>query len=161
MKLKRLNKRGFSLVEVIIAMAVVSIVTFAALSIIYPATDKTVEANAQSNAIYFASDAIECFKATKDSDEFFAALYYRMGIEDKQKQTLHTLIEEKGEEKIYSIPIDNKWKAIIALKYDTTDLEVNPEAKLYDRITIAIESNVVPGKFLLDPVKVTCKRGGD
>lgn len=87
MKLKRLNKRGFSLVEVIIAMAVVSIVTFAALSIIYPATDKTVEANAQSNAIYFVADAIECFKATEikgsvvsDYSEFDEALLFRGGV---------------------------------------------------------------------------------
>lgn len=57
------NKKGFSLVEVAIAMAVVSIVTFTAIAIIYPATDKTKEANAQSAAIYFAADAIECFKA--------------------------------------------------------------------------------------------------
>ena len=64
MKFKKLkNKKGFSLVEVAIAMAVVSIVTITAIAIIYPATDKTKEANAQSAAIYFAADAIECFKA--------------------------------------------------------------------------------------------------
>ena len=80
MKLKRLNKRGFSLVEVIIAMAVVSIVTFAALSIIYPATDKTVEANAQSNAIYFAADAIECFKATDNVGELISTMSFRDGM---------------------------------------------------------------------------------
>ena len=57
------NKKGFSLVEVAIAMAVVSIVTITAIAIIYPATDKTKEANAKSAAIYFAADAIECFKA--------------------------------------------------------------------------------------------------
>ncbi len=86
MKLKRLNKRGFSLVEVAIAMAVVSIVTFAALSIIYPATDKTKVANSQSAAIYFAADALECFKATevkvdeygnKDTSEFYNALMFK------------------------------------------------------------------------------------
>ncbi|MBQ1195598.1 MAG: type II secretion system protein [Clostridia bacterium] len=80
MKLKRLNKRGFSLVEVAIAMAVISIVTFTALSIIYPATDKTVEASAQSNALYFAADAIECFKATKNPSELQAALSERDGV---------------------------------------------------------------------------------
>lgn len=80
MKLKRLNKRGFSLVEVAIAMAVVSIVTFAALSIIYPATDKTVEANARSNAIYFAADVIECLKATETPEELQAALDQRDGV---------------------------------------------------------------------------------
>ena len=81
-KLKK--KKGFSLVEVAIAMAVVSIVTFTAIAIIYPATDKTKEANAKSNAIYFVADAIECFKATeikgdivRDYSEFDEALAFR------------------------------------------------------------------------------------
>ena len=82
------NKKGFSLVEVAIAMAVVSIVTITAIAIIYPATDKTKEANAQSNAIYFAADAIECFKATDNDMEFQFLLLSRGGmnkIEDRSK----------------------------------------------------------------------------
>lgn len=142
MKLKRLNKRGFSLVEVIIAMAVVSIVTFAALSIIYPATDKTVQANAQSNAIYFASDAIECFKATRNSTEFFQALSHRSGLP----------VPPIDDSTPYDYPIDNKWKAIITLNYvtdivtvDGTDVTVHN-----DSITIDIQSTDGSGKSLLD-----------
>lgn len=124
MKLKRLNKRGFSLVEVIIAMAVVSIVTFAALSIIYPATDKTVEANAQSNAIYFAADAIECFKATRNSTEFFQALSHRSGLP----------VPPIDDSQPYYYPIDNnKWVAMITLNYTGVAGEV-------DSITIKILS---------------------
>ena len=123
MKLKRLNKRGFSLVEVIIAMAVVSIVTFAALSIIYPATDKTVEANAQSNAIYFAADAIECFKATRNSTEFFQALSHRSGLP----------VPPIDDSQPYYYPIDNKWVAMITLNYTGIAGEV-------DSITIKILS---------------------
>ena len=74
------NKKGFSLVEVAIAMAVVSIVTITAIAIIYPATDKTKEANAKSNAIYFAADVIECLKATGTPDELQAALDQREGV---------------------------------------------------------------------------------
>lgn len=134
MKLKRLNKRGFSLVEVIIAMAVVSIVTFAALSIIYPATDKTVEANAQSNAIYFAADAIECFKATRNSTEFFQALSHRSGL------PVPTIDDSTP----YDYPIDNKWKAIITLNYTGIAGEV-------DSITIKIQS-LDGTKDLIGPV---------
>ena len=132
MKLKRLNKRGFSLVEVVIAMAVVSIVTFTALSIIYPATDKTVEANAQSNAIYFAADAIECFKATKDSDEFFEALYYRLGIPYVQAPPSPDGIN-------YLIPIDSQWFANIALEYGDYG-DADQYTVIYDSITITVQS---------------------
>ena len=81
MRFKKLkNKKGFSLVEVAIAMAVVSIVTITAIAIIYPATDKTKEANAKSNALYFAADVIECFKATKNPNELQVALSEREGV---------------------------------------------------------------------------------
>ena len=76
------NRKGFSLVEVAIAMAVVSIVTITAIAIIYPATDKTKEANAQSNALYFAADVIECFKATKNPNELQVALSEREGVSE-------------------------------------------------------------------------------
>lgn len=94
MRFKKLkNKKGFSLVEVAIAMAVVSIVTITAIAIIYPATDKTKVANSQSAAIYFAADALECFKATevkvdengnKDTSEFYNALMFNSitGVEE-------------------------------------------------------------------------------
>ncbi len=142
MKLKRLNKRGFSLVEVIIAMAVVSIVTFAALSIIYPATDKTVEANAQSNAIYFAADAIECFKVTRNSTEFFQALSHRSGL----------AVPPIDDSQPYYYPIDNKWVAMITLNYVTDIVTVDGTDVIVhnDSITIDIQSTDGSGKSLLD-----------
>ncbi len=79
MKIKKLNKKGFSLVEVIIAMAVVTIVTLTAISIIYSGADHTREGNAQSRALYFVADAIEAFKAAEpdqlgNHSDFYNAL---------------------------------------------------------------------------------------
>lgn len=75
--MRKINRKGFSLVEVVIAMAVVSIVTLTAISIVYSATDRNKQANIKSDAIYFTADVIECFKATETAKDFYYALKFR------------------------------------------------------------------------------------
>lgn len=64
------SKRGFSLVEVMVAMVVITIVTISAVSIILSslrATQKNVDIN---RADYFSYDAFEAFKSADDEENF-------------------------------------------------------------------------------------------
>ena len=104
MKMRKMNKKGFSLVEVVIAMAVVSIVTLTAISIVYSATDINRAGNAESDAIYFAADAVECFKATNTEEGFWNALEFRDGSTCNRTNS--------------TVAINHKWDARIEYTID-------------------------------------------
>ena len=74
------NRRGITLAEVAIAMAVVTIVTVSALSIIVSSTQTTTRAICKTEAQYFAADALECFRASKDTTDFETAMTFRGGF---------------------------------------------------------------------------------
>lgn len=72
------KKKGFSIVEVVIALTVIVIVTFSALSIIMASTTKRVNAINKTEAQNFASDILECFKASNSFSEFQDNVYYAL-----------------------------------------------------------------------------------
>ena len=79
LKLKR--KKGFSLVEVVIALAVIVIVSAGAITIIissFAAKTKTIN---KSNAQSFADNLWESFKVSESADEFESAVAFSVGIE--------------------------------------------------------------------------------
>lgn len=87
--MKKLNRKGFSVVEVIIAMVVISIVTATSLSIVSVSADNTKAAAYRAEAQYFAADALECFKPAQSADHFYSILEnFRGGV------TLDQLPEE-------------------------------------------------------------------
>ena len=71
------NKKGFSVVEVVIAMAVITIVTVTALSILTSAANNTREMMYKADAQYLVADAVECFKVSNSTSEFYEALNFR------------------------------------------------------------------------------------
>lgn len=75
--MKRINKKGFSIVEVVIAMAVITLVTVTAISIATGADKNARTALYRTDAQLFAADAVECFKATNDVNDFKNALESR------------------------------------------------------------------------------------
>ena len=70
--MKNKNKRGYSLVEVVIALSVIVTVSITALSIVLPSVATKVNAINKSYAQSFADNVWESFKAADTQDEFLS-----------------------------------------------------------------------------------------
>lgn len=86
MNMKLKNKKGFSIVEVVIAMLVISVVTATSLSIVYSSADNTKAAMYKADAQYLVADALECFKVSADETQFYNALSFRGGLAIPEQQ---------------------------------------------------------------------------
>ena len=64
------GKRGFSLVEVVVALAIIVTVSIAAMSLISTASVHSDRELAYSEARLYASNALEIFKYSKDKAQF-------------------------------------------------------------------------------------------
>ena len=70
------------MVEVIIAMVVVTLVTITASSLFVTSTHTTQKAINKSQAQHFAEDAFVCFRAAETADQFSAAMELRGGYSE-------------------------------------------------------------------------------
>ena len=59
-KRRFMNKKGMTVAEVIIAIAVISVVTVSALSLVLYSENTALTAQYKTEAQYFALDALEC-----------------------------------------------------------------------------------------------------
>ena len=64
------GKRGFSLVEVVVALAIIVTVSIAAMSLISTSSVNSDRELAYSEARLYASNALEIFKYSKDKAQF-------------------------------------------------------------------------------------------
>lgn len=64
------GKRGFSLVEVVVALAIIVTVSIAAMSFIRTSSVNSARELAYSEARLYASNALEIFKYSKDKAQF-------------------------------------------------------------------------------------------
>ena len=98
--MKRKNKGGFSLVEVVIALAIIVMVMGAGLSITLSSITTKVKAINRTHAQYFADNVLECFKEADTKDEFHDLL----GVvdnpndihEERDDTTYYTFIHRSG-----------------------------------------------------------------
>lgn len=65
------GKRGFSLVEVVVALAIIVTVSIAAMSFISTSSVNSARELAYSEARLYASNALEIFKYSKDNTQFY------------------------------------------------------------------------------------------
>lgn len=103
------KKRGFSIIEVVIALTVIVIVTFSALSIILASTTKRVSAINETEGQQFASDVLECFKASSSFSAFQNNVYFALGesIDDTKWETKIETVENE-EKKVWELD-DDEW----------------------------------------------------
>lgn len=64
------NKKGFSLAETVIALAVIVVVSITALTIVMSSIKNKVNIATKLDAQNFAYNALECFKVSSDDDGF-------------------------------------------------------------------------------------------
>lgn len=67
-KLNKRNNRGFTLAESVLALAVISIVSVGALTLIISAQKSTISAAQKQQAQLFATDIIACYRVSNDDD---------------------------------------------------------------------------------------------
>lgn len=102
-----MNKRGMTVAEVIIAIAVISVVTVSALSLVLYSENTALAAQYKTEAQYFALDALECFRVSADADEFESAMDFRGG---------YTVAEDVTGGYIYKLE-NGGYVAIVTLSY--------------------------------------------
>ena len=68
------------MVEMVIAMVIVSIVSITAASLIRTSATTTQKAIYKAQAQYFAEDAFACFRAAENADQFTTAMELRGGF---------------------------------------------------------------------------------
>ena len=66
---KKLNKRGFTLAESVLALAVISLTSVATISLILSAQRSTLSAAQKQQAQLYAADIISCYRADGDFNE--------------------------------------------------------------------------------------------
>ncbi len=92
MNKRSLGRHGFSIVEVVVAMAVIAIVTASALTITLLSLSSEKKAVELSRAQYFAADALEAFRAAEDQSAFESAMEFAGGYSSFEKQGENTYI---------------------------------------------------------------------
>ena len=68
------NKKGMTILETVVALAVIGIISFAAIGFINSFSRLSVKTADENKATLFAENALECFKFADSADEFENAL---------------------------------------------------------------------------------------
>lgn len=99
----RKSKRGFAMAETIIALAVISIVSMATMTLILSSNTATRSANYKLDAQNYTEDIIECFRITDNKDDFNSSVAFALGFADGTDFTDN--IPEHLEDSEYSLSI--------------------------------------------------------
>lgn len=79
-----LGKRGFSLVEVVVALAIIVTVSAAAMTFIKASSISSARELAYSEARLYTSDALEIFKYAKDKAQFDKLVEDKLTLPDER-----------------------------------------------------------------------------
>ena len=78
---KKNNKRGFTLAESVLALAIISIATVGTLTLITSGQKATQLALDKQQAQFYAADILSCYRAEKVDGDFEKNLQFAFGIE--------------------------------------------------------------------------------
>ncbi len=87
MREMRKRKGGFSIAEVVVALAVIVIVSTAGFSILQSSISAKVATVNETEAQSFADNVWECFKVSNDAEEFASHVFFATGITLTDPQT--------------------------------------------------------------------------
>ncbi len=129
---KTKRNSGFSIMETVIALAIIVIVTFAALTVVMSSISARVKQVNHSEAQDFAHNVLECFKASDDISELEANIKFAEGKDvtlTSSGTDIYTYTSEKNNFTAtitanftngnFDISvIDNKGNEIVSFDYD-------------------------------------------
>lgn len=123
MNKKNKAKRGVSIAEAVVAMAVVVIVSMASISAVIFATNANLKTYNRTRAQNFAQNMLECFKSASSVEEFTRNAAFAEGID--------TFPEEptaNGDDRVYEYtPDNNAFSAVIRISFpDNSDSSSRP-----------------------------------
>lgn len=110
--MKNKNKRGYSLVEVVIALSVIVTVSITALSIVLSSVATKVNAINKTEAQSFADNVWESFKAADTQDEFLSLVSFSEDVTLTESET-----DESGNTIYTYYSEEHKFTAEIAVRY--------------------------------------------
>lgn len=108
------KKRGFSIAEAVVAMAVVVVVSISSISAVLFATTANRNAMNQTRGQSFAQNMLECFKAADNLKEFEACARFAEGIGDESQFSAH---DDNGVYVYSYTPADNAFKSNIRVSF--------------------------------------------
>ena len=88
---KKLNKRGFTLAESVLALAVIAITSVGTLSLILSAQKATISAAQKQQAQLYAADIIACYRAGGDFNDNVQFALGKNITEDEENKIIITL----------------------------------------------------------------------
>lgn len=129
MSKNKMQKRngGFSLTEAVIALAIVVIITVAALTVVMSSIVAKVNAVNKAEAQGFAQNVWECFKASEDEGEFVENVRFALGDDTLEAQDIYEYESDRFNAKIevdwnlatIEITVNgNKGEEIVSLNYN-------------------------------------------
>ena len=86
--LKKLNKRGFTLAESVLALAIIAIVSVGTLSLILSAQNSTISAAQKQQAQLYAADIIACYRVSTSDEDFNKNVNFAIGKEIADDNTI-------------------------------------------------------------------------
>ena len=121
---KKLNKRGFTLAESVLALAVISIVSVGMLSLVLSAQKSTISAAQKQQAQLYAADIIACYRVS-DDDTFHNNVKFALGKDIDADNTIAldgdltaALLTQDGETKTLTVEVKNeKGKVLTTLSF--------------------------------------------
>ena len=133
------NKKGISIAECVIALTVITVISFAALSILLSSVSAKKAAVSRAEAQSFAESAFECFKASDNEAEFTANMQFAENVtltgsesegftrytyqceEDQYTAILDVKYSENERSELNIKVLDKNEKEIIAFSYEKGD----------------------------------------
>lgn len=126
--MKQKKKAGFSMTEVVIAMAVVVIVSIAAATAISGAVNIKGNTVRQTAAQNFAANALECYKAvTSDGDPTTANSNYEAYLEFLTGAEITG--RDNGQGTYFYTYEENDWRATIRIHYKDGRFHIDIQGK--------------------------------
>ncbi len=114
---KAKSKSGFSMMEVVIALAVITVVTLASLTTIMASISARVKIVNRSEAQNFAQNVWECFKVSDSVDSFEENVKFAEGVD------LNDLDTENEKIGVYNYNVGNQFTVSITVDFTTSSID--------------------------------------
>lgn len=122
------SRKGLSLVEVMVALAVIAIISAAALSLVVSSSRLDAKSVKTAKVMMAAENALECFRYADDTGEFKDLLNETDAVYTSQDGKLVT----NANGYVIHITVDETYKELTFVAYETDEKGQKTEDIIYD-----------------------------